>query len=220
MSKKIDKETALKYFNHLKNCKGYSSKEVAMKEALEDDDNFSLIESEFLKEIEETRAKLPAARLKNVDTRLAHGFEDQYEYDDEDETEEVDESIGFHELFKKLLNNREFNDYDYDNIVLEQRVSFDDVADEYVGDPKGVELDVVLRRLEKIKAKFPGQKIHLNTIASGTMSVDRIRVHAVIKKLRPLFTVYYEVLNIIKGELQQHQYDIENFNRKKKELGL
>ena len=216
MSENLNKETVLEYFNHLKTCKGYGLEEIKMREALENDENFKQIEQEFKEEIEEIKKQLPAKRLKNLESKLKNSFDEDYD-DDEEEKEEIS---GYDNIVNKLINEREYDDCDYENLIFEQRMSFDDRGDEFVGNPKQVELDSVIKRLNEIKAKYPNQQIYINTIGRGTMALDRINVYAIIKKLRPLYEVYSHILNVVKSELQQHQYDVAAFKRKQQELGL
>lgn len=221
MSKnKIDKETALRYFNHLKDCNGYSSKEFEMKEALEDDENFKQIESEFKEAIEEAKKQLPEKRLNNLAQKIKDSFSgERFDEDDEDFDDE-DENISYDDVVKKIINDREYDDYDYNDLVFEQRVSFDEMGDEFVGNSKEIELDKVIEKLEKIKAKYPGQKIFINSRLSGTMAVDRVRIQAISTKVRPLYEVYSSIYGIIKNELAIHEREVAAFKRKQKELGL
>lgn len=217
---KIDKETALKYFNHLKDCNGFGTKEFEMKEALEDDENFKQIESEFKEAIEETRKQLPEKRLNSLAQKIKDSFrEERYNEDDEDFDGE-DTDISYDDIVQKVINDREYDDDDYDDLVFEQRVSFDDMNDEFSGNSKEIELDKVIEKLEKIKAKYPGQKIFINSILSGTMAVDRVRIQAISKKIKPLYEVYSYIYQLAKYELQRHEHEVADFKRKQKELGL
>jgi hypothetical protein len=213
----ITKEVALKYFNHLINCKWYNTEEYAMQEALKKDENFKLIEVEFKDAIEEVKKQLPETRLSNLARIISESFRDDM---DEDEEEDFDDEISYEEVFNKLITNREYNDYDSKDLVLDQRLGYDDGGDVLVGNPNEIELDKVIEKLEKIKSRYPGQKIFLNTVASGTMSVDRIRIHAISKKIKPLYDVYLHLYHIVKRELDAHERDIKDFKRKQKELGL
>ncbi len=215
----ITKEVALQYFNHLINCKWYNTEDSAKQEALKKDENFKLIEVEFKDAIEEIKKQLPETRLNNLARLISESFEDMDEYEYEEE-EEFDDEISYEEVFNKLITNREYNDYDSKDLVLDQRLGYDDGGDVLVGNPNEIELDKVIEKLEKIKSRYPGQKIFLNTVASGTMSVDRIRIHAISKKIKPLYDIYLHVYNIVKRELDAHERDIADFKRKQKELGL
>lgn len=220
MKKNINKEVALQYFNHLIKSRGYSTEEYAMQEALKNDENFKLIEVEFKDAIEEVKKQLPETRLSNLARITFESFrKDMDEYEEEEE-EDFDDEISYEEVFNKLITNREYNDYDSKDLVLDQRLGYDDGGDVLVGNPNEIELDKVIEKLEKIKSRYPGQKIFLNTVASGTMSVDRIRIHAISKKIKPLYEVYLHLYNIVKRELEAHERDIAEFKRKQKELGL
>ena len=215
MKKDINKEVALQYFNHLIKCNGYSTKEYEMQEALKIDENFNLIEVEFKEAIEKIKSQLPEKRLKNLSEKIKECFRE----DRDEEFEEEDFDGDYEEVVNKLITDREYDDYDYEDIVFEQSLdSYGD--DELTGSPNEIELDKVIETLEKIKSKYPGQKIFLNTVADGTMSVDRVRVHAISKKIKPLYDIYINIYSIIKMELDSHERDIAAFKKKQKELGL
>lgn len=213
---KINKETALKYFNHLKDCNSHGTKEIEMINALQDDESFKQIEVEFKEAIEEIKKQLPEKRLSNLACKIKESF--QGDSDEEEGFEDDDENISYDSIVEKLINNREYDGYD--DLIFQQRLSFDDMNDEILGRSGEIELEKVIESLEKIKAKYPGQKIFINTIASGTMSVDRIRVYAVSKKTKPLYKVYSHIYNIVRNELRNHEQEIAAFKRKQKELGL
>jgi hypothetical protein len=220
MAEKLNKETVLNYFHHLKNCIGYGAEECKMKETLDNDDNFRLIESEFKEAIEEIKKQLPDKRLKNLESKLKNSFDEDNDDDDDEDERNEEEVLGYDNYVNKLINEREYDDCDYDNMIFEQRMSFDDRADEFVGNPKKVTLDSVLEKMQEIKTKYPGQKIYINTFGDGTMALDRIRVYAITKKLRPLYEVYSRIYNVVKYDLQQHEYEVAAFKRQQKELGL
>lgn len=219
MSKKINKETALQYFNELINCGGWGLEEFEKKAALENDENFQQIEFEVWQKIQQEKANLPEKRLESLAGKIKRDLEEECEFN-EDEDEKLDESLSFDDIAKKLITEREYDYYDHDNVVFSQRVSFNDMNDEYCGNPKEITIDSVIKKLEKIKSKYPNQEIFLNSFADGTMAVDRISIHVVTKKRKPLYEVYSRIYNFIKYEQQQHEYDITAFERKKKELGL
>lgn len=220
MSKKIDKETALKYYNTLKNAYGYGTKEYEMKETLENDENFILIEEDVKTSIEEMRIQLTPTRLQKLEESLKESFYERDEDDDDEEEDEIIDVVGYENIVSKLLADREYDDYDHDNLLFEQRVSFDDSEDAYSGNPKQIDLDSLSKKIEKIKTKHPGKKIYVNSVASGTMSVDRIRVYAVIKKLKPLYEIYNYIFHQVQRQLEDHKREVEAFKKKQKELGL
>lgn len=212
---KIRKETAMQYFEHLRDCRGFGTKEYEMKEAMQNDENFKLIEVEFKENIETLKSQLPEKRLKNLPEKIKECFRE----DRDEEFEEEDFDGDYEEVVNKLITDREYDDYDYQDIVFEQRLdSYGD--DELTGDPNEIELDKVIETLEKIKLKYPGQKIFLNTVADGTMAVDRVRIHAISKKIKPLYDIYMTIYSLVKMELDSHERDISEFKKKQKELGL
>lgn len=222
MSKEEAKKTALKYFNHLNEARGWGLEEFEMKKMLEDDNVFSLIETEARERIEEIIKKFPEKRMQEFLVKINESFEENRNEDDEDWDEEEEETgeLNFDSVFAKLISEREFDDYDNENEVFMQRLSYDDDSDTISGNPKQIKLDKVIKKLQDIKSKYPDQEIYINTVADGTMAVDRVRVYAVVKKLMPLYEVYNTTYAIANQILQRHEYEVKEFKRKQKELGL
>ena len=219
--KKIDKETALKYLDHLRDCNGYSTKEYEMKDALEDDENFKQIESEFRESIDEIKNKLPVKYAKILEDKLNNLFkEDDYDDDDYDDDEDDEESnnLGYNGIVNKLISEREYSECD--DTLFEQRLSFSDSDDAFAGNPKEIELDKLIDKLAQAKEKYAGQKIYVNSVADGTMAVDRISLYAVVTKMRPLYEIYSAIYHCAKYELEAFNREIVDFKRKQKELGL
>lgn len=223
MSENIDKEVALKTFKHIIDAKGYGHKEYEMIQSLQDDNNFILIESEVKCIIEELKSKLPTNRMGKLEERMQRLLTQNEEDFDDDEYEEEEKEhatvTGFYNILSKLIENREYEECDYSNHVLEQRVGFDDREDVYVC-KSNLTVDALIKRLEKIKSKFPGEDIKLSIIISGTMAVDRIRIYPVVKKRKPLYDIYLSVYNQVKYEIERYNDEVEEFRRKQKELGL